>query len=793
MPRRNRQAIFHEGSSIWSGKWKWVLWGASGLMVLFGFYLTALYIIVTDRFEGKRWRLPSNVYSDSFILYPGQNIKGIRLLTRLKRLGYLPVSEQPTRPGEYQIRPEALDIFLHDFSYPDKDFSGFSIHLTIDQGRIKGITRSLSGEKLALFELEPELIAGFFDQDWEERDLVQLEDVPPHLIEAILAVEDNRFYRHAGIDPRSIARAFWVNLKEWAIVQGGSTLTQQLVKNFYLNSDRTFRRKLNEVFMALLLDLRYSKNEILEAYLNEIYLAQSGVMGIYGIGKASRYYFDKKPNNLTLGQSALLAGIIQSPNLHSPFKNQDRAVARKTVVLKQMLKFGKISQTEYHRAINEAIPDTPPMRQERIAPYFVDFVRQQLSEIYAPEVLTSEGLRIFTTLDIQQQMLAEQALRKGLERLESQSPQLRREDPLSKLQGSLIAIQPQTGQIRVMVGGRNYATSQFNRAVQARRQPGSLFKPFVYATALAQEGPSRDKPYTPATLIEDSLVSLVVDDGVWTPQNYDKKYHGTVTLRTALEKSLNVATVRLADELGIHRVIETAQAMGIRSPLKAVPSLALGTSEVSALELATAYATIGNGGLRVEPLAIKEVVSENGHVLERRTFEMTPVLTPQQAFLLTHLLVGVVERGTARGVHRMGFSRPVAGKTGTTNAYKDSWFVGFTPNLLGLVWVGFDNNPADEFEDVSMDQGFQMTGASAALPIWTDFMKQAMIGLPVNPFIAPPGIVFKSIDPKSGLLSNQTCPGGIREAFVQGTEPRQSCENKDRFPSKVLKWIKKIF
>ncbi|HUK56733.1 MAG TPA: PBP1A family penicillin-binding protein [Nitrospiria bacterium] len=788
MDRRIPHDLRRGLSRLWRGRGRIAAFGLPILGAAFAIYLAALYVIVTHRFEGQRWRLPSKVYSDSFILYPGQDINGIRLRDRLRRLDYRPVAVAPEHAGEFRLEPDSLTLYLHDFEYPDHLFKGLPVRLDLENGRIAAIREMPSENRLALVELEPELIAAFYDQAWEERDLVRLDQVPPRLIDAVLAAEDRRFYQHGGIDPRSLLRAAWVNLRERAIVQGGSTLTQQLVKNFYLNQERTLNRKLNEIFMAILLDLRYPKNEILEAYLNEIYFAQSGTMGVYGIGQASRFYFGKRPQELTLGESALLAGMIKSPNIYSPFHNPKRAAARKAYVLDRMLALNKIGREEYVSALNEPIPTGRPALQERFAPYFVDFVRQQLADHYAPDVLTSEGLRIFTTLDTQQQRAAETVLSKGLGGLEAAYPHLRRGDPRAKLQGVLIAVQPQTGRIKAMVGGRDYAVSQFNRAVQARRQPGSLFKPFVYAAALSQAVTPDGSPYTAATRIEDAPVTLSSPDGVWSPQNYDKIFHGTVTLRTALENSLNAATVRLADTIGTERVIAMAQAMGIRSPLKNLPSLALGTSEVVPLEIAIAYGTIANGGIRVEPIAVKEVVSADGRVLERRSLEMTPALTPQQAYLLTTLLEGVVERGTARGVVSRGFTRPAAGKTGTTSNDKDAWFLGFTPDLLGLVWVGFDAGPAGE----SSPADLRLPGSQAALPIWTDFMKQATAGQPVSRFAVPPGIVFEMIDPASGLISGRDCPDGVREAFIQGTEPRLRCGESDGLPKKIYRWFKQL-
>jgi penicillin-binding protein 1B len=765
----------------------------AGLVILSASYIHFLFVIVTERFEGERWDLPSKIYSDSLILYPGQDITGIRLIDRLTRLDYRPVSMHPERPGEYHLSPDRLEIFLHDFLYPDLDVKGSLVHFELDHEKIVKIIDPQMTSERVLVELEPELIAAIYYETWEERVLVRLDEVPPHLVNAILAVEDARFYQHIGIDPRSTARALWVNLKRGAIVQGGSTLTQQLVKNFYLNQEKTLTRKLNEALMALLLEMRYSKEEILEAYLNEIYMGQSGTMGIYGVGEAARFYFGKKPRNLTVGESALLAGVIKSPNLFSPFHHPEKAIARKVHVLNRVRKLEMISDDQYRDALHEKIPLQPPVGQQREAPYFVDFVRQQLLDDYPPEVLVSEGFRIFTTLDMQLQHQAEETLLRGLKQLETRYPSLYRDDQANPLQGSLVVLQPQTGHIKAMVGGRDYSVSQFNRATQAHRQPGSLFKLFVYAAAISQETP----PYTAATLIDDSPFTWASTEGSWTPENYDKTYHGPVTLRTALEKSLNVATVKLAQDVGLDRVVDTAHALGIRSPLNPVPSLALGTSEVIPLDIAVAYATIANGGMRTVPLAVKEVVDQTNRVLKRRTLEMDQVLTAQEAYLLTHLLEGVVDEGTGRGVRNLGVSRPVAGKTGTSSDYRDAWFAGFTPELLALVWVGFDQDVLDhqrnskETSKVDQEKA-PLTGASAAVPIWADFIKQATAGLPPSDFVVPPGILFIKINPRTGLISTIRCPDGIDEAFIKGTQPTETCIPSNGFTRGVLKWLRNL-
>lgn len=757
------------------------------LTFILGLITTSLYAIhlnkvITDRFEGKRWHLPSKIYSDSFPIYPGMSVVHPSLLNKLKRLNYQQTNLPPQQKGDFIWDEEGIDVFLQDFEYPDTSFSGFPVRLSLKGDEIYSISDLETNEELYMVELEPELLSGFFNQSWEERDLVQLSQVPSHLTDAIIAVEDSRFYQHAGLDFRSILRAFLANLKEGEVVQGGSTLTQQLVKNFFLTQDRTLSRKLNEALMALILEAKYSKNEILEAYLNEIYMGQQGNMSIHGIGKAAQFFFGKKVGDLTLEDSALLAGLIKSPNSLSPYHNPERAEKRRNWVLLKMMEQGKIQEASYQEALKHKTTPRGFVGRFHQAPYFIDFVKQQLQQYYPPETLHSDGLRIFTTLDPDIQQEAETSLKQGLKQLEEDFPSLKRENPLDQIQGSLVVVQPQTGYVKAMVGGRNYSVSQFNRVTQAKRQPGSLFKPFVYLAGISQNGPGIKNPITGATLIEDAPISIPVVEGgqkkEWSPENYDNTFHGPVTLRTALESSLNAATVRLAQTVGIHEITKTATAIGISSPLNQVPSLALGTSEVSPLEMATAYTTLANQGIKTTLLSIKQIVDKDGNILQNRDIQVEKVITPQNAYLMTYLLQGVVEHGTASGVRTLGYKGPVAAKTGTTSDYRDAWFVGYTPELLGLVWVGFDRNDPT-----------YLTGSRAALPIWVDLMKR--ISSEVTPdFLPPSNIIFRMIDPKTGLLTSFQCPDGVQEAFVEGTEPKNRCGEEKKG---LLDWLRNFW
>jgi penicillin-binding protein 1B len=552
-------------------------------------------------------------------------------------------------------------------------------------------------------------------------------------------------------------------MRSGGVVQGGSTLTQQLMKNFFLSDERTLKRKIKEALMALVAERKYTKAEILENYLNEIYLGQRGSQGIYGVSEAAQFYFSKPLKELTVGEAALLAGLIRAPNRLSPYRSVDAATKRRNVVLAKLLDDKIISQRQYEAALREKMPRRELIKVTNDAPFYVDFLRRELAENYSNTVLTQEGLRIFTSLDLQLQRTAEKTLSEGLKKLEEGYPNLRRRSEDDSLEGAIVVLRPQTGEIKAMVGGRNYQMSQFNRVFQARRQPGSIFKPFVYLAAL-MSGAEGGKKFTPATLLDDSPFVWNYEGQEWQPGNYNDEYFGIVTLRRALEKSLNSATARVARDVGIARVRDIAHRLGIQSSLPAVPSLALGAAEVTPLEIAVAFSTLANNGVRTRPLTVKQVMDANGRVLEKRDVRVEKVISPQLAFIMNNLLKGVLDRGTGEYARRWGFTRPAAGKTGTTNDYKDAWFVGYTPDLLAVVWVGFDNQSK-----------LGLSGAQAALPIWTEFMKRATTGMPVTDFVPPPGVKIVDIDPLSGQLATPNCPTVIHEAFMEGDEPTVTC------------------
>jgi penicillin-binding protein 1B len=737
---------------------------SSGL-VFGGWYLKRLEETVTAKFEGQKWRFPSKIYSDSYLLYVGINLRLDDLREQLRHLGYHEIQSAVKNKGEYRYQRSkgVLEIDLHDFAYPTEPFKGIPVRIELQGSVINKIQNMATGQEMFSLELEPELVTGLYDRIWQERRVVKLSEVPRLLIKAILAIEDERFYQHHGVDPVSILRAFWVNLRSGGVVQGGSTLTQQLMKNFFLSDERKYSRKIKEAIMALIAERKYSKDEILENYLNEIYLGQRGSQGIFGVWEASQFYFSKPLSDLTVGETALLAGLIRAPNKLSPYRSIDAATKRRNVVLAKLLDDHIISRKQYEAALRERLPQRELVKITNDAPYYVDFLRRELAENYSNDALTAEGLRIFTSLDLHLQKIAERSLAEGLRKLEEAYPSLRRKADDDNLEGAIVVIRPQTGEIKAMVGGHNYQKSQFNRIFQAKRQPGSVFKPFVYLAAL-MSGADGGRKFTPVTLVDDSPFTWNYEGQEWQPGNYNDEYFGTVTLRRALEKSLNSATARVAQEVGIQRVRDIAHRLGIQSSLPAVPALALGAAEVTPLEVAVAFSTLANNGVRTRPLAVKQVMDPDGRVLEKRDVRVQKVLSPQMAFMMNYLLEGVLDRGTAEVARRWGFTRPAAGKTGTTNDYKDAWFVGYTPDLLAVVWVGFDNQSK-----------LGLSGAQAALPIWTEFMKQATAGTPITDFIPPPGIKIVEIDPLSGQLATASCPYVLREAFFEGDEPVATC------------------
>lgn len=675
-----------------------------------------------------------------------------------------------------RVAPSCLEIFLHDPGKTLPPREGLGVRISFFENEITSIARLADDGPVALLEIEPEEVTSFYGTDRERRQLVALKEVPQHLISAIMAAEDLRFYEHHGFDPRGMLRALYVNLRHLGLRQGGSTITQQLAKNYFLSPERTLQRKLKEMALSIVLEVKYTKDEILEMYLNEIYLGQKGSVSVNGVGEASYFYFGKPVKDLSLVEAATLAGLIKAPNRYSPYLDKERCRKRRNAVLQAMLKKGWGEKGRIEAALAAPVRAAGFTGYGIQAPFFMDYVAEQLRTLYPPEALTSLGLSIYTSLDTQVQEAAEKALGRGLARLEKLHPQLKRVDAKDKLQGALIVMQPKTGAILAMAGGRNYGVSQFNRLTQARRQPGSAFKPFVFLSAL-------DK-VTPVTWLANVSKSYEVDGKVWEPENVEPIAETRVTVRRALAKSINLATIELATQVGLERVVETAGDFQFSTRLKPYPSLALGAFEVVPLELARAYCAFAADGVLPYPLSVKEVVDEHGEILERRHMKIERVTTPAKAFLMSSLLRSVVTEGTARSLRDRGITFPAAGKTGTTNDFKDAWFVGYTPDVLALVWVGFDDN-----------QSIQATGAAAALPIWADLMEAIPERVSGEWFRVPPGVVKRVVCLESGELAvSEVCPAPREEYFLEENAPVRSCTLHQVGPfKKLMRGIKDVF
>src|SRR5262245_370288 len=585
----------------------------------------------------------------------------------------------------------------------------------------------------------------------ERRIFVPLGQVPRALRDAVIATEDRRFYYHWGVDPIGISRAFVQNYRRGRIVEGGSTITQQLAKVLLLTPDKSLQRKLKEAILALEIERRYPKDRILEMYLNQVYFGQ----GAYGVEAASRTYFGKSVSEVTAREAALLAGLPRAPTTYTPFEHPQAARQRREIVLRQMVEYGALKEADARKIAKSDLGLIPPERRRTTAQYFLDYVQQLLEAKYGADMVFKGGLSVYTTLSPTMQLAAEESLRDGLRTLEGRSAKAR---PGEHPEGAIVTIEPQTGYVRALVGGYDFFRSEFNRAVQARRQPGSAFKPFVYMAAL-------EAGFTPATRVEDGPVSYAVgpNGNPWKPENYDRKFRGPTTLQQGIEDSVNVVTVKLQERVGVNRTIRVARRFGIRSPLTPNLSLALGTSDLSLLELTSAYGALANRGVWVAPIVVRYVTDSDNKLLEENTPQGREAVSPEMAYVVTHMLRGVVERGTGQAVKSLG--RPIAAKTGTTNDYSNAWFVGYTPRLVTGVWVGYDR---------PRSLGREETGGRLAGPIWAAYMARVIGDAPREDFPVPERVVIVSVD----LDPSNECVRPVPMAFVRGTEPAASCGSR---------------
>jgi penicillin-binding protein 1B len=733
-----------------------------------GFYYVRFAHLIDERLAGGIERRAPAVFGRPLELRRGSVLTPEELVDRLNDLGY---TNRPRleNPGQFTIDDSAIAL-----SPRAGQFQGRVVRVVFSALRAKRRPAAtppmrrvetievVGGGPLESLELEAPMLSALVSPSREKRRKVLLGGIPFHVRQAVLAIEDRRFYDHPGVDLVRTVGALVTNLRgERPYLVGGSTLTQQLVKNFFLTREKTLRRKLLEQFMALILERRMTKDQILELYLNDVYLGQRGSFAIHGVAEAARVYFAKDVSNLTLGEAATIAGAIQAPPLYSPFRASQRARDRRNVVLNAMAETGYISAAAAARATEE--PLKPVVRGlDAEAPYFVDLVGQSFVEHFPALAHGSQRANIFTTLDMQLQRLAQAALRDGLAQVDEQLAKRRKR---TGAQGALIAVDPRSGDVLALIGGRSYAESQFNRVVNARRQPGSVFKPFVYLAAFELAAAESRTDLTPATVVDDEPTTFLFGDEEWTPRNYMEEYDGPITLRRALAMSRNVATAKVAETAGFGRIAALWRQVGASTPPRAYPSIALGVFEATPWEIAQAYTLFVNGG-ELRPLRTTlRIATDEGEVRLPDQPPVRRIARPDTTFLVTNMLRSVVDEGTGAGIRGGGFALAAAGKTGTTNDLRDAWFVGFTPELLTVVWVGFDDN-----------QAIGLSGAQAALPIWTSFMTRALAGHPNVEFKTPTGISFVEIDRDTGMLPSPGCSRLRTEAFLTGSEPTQMCD-----------------
>lgn len=683
----------------------------------------------------------TRVYSAPYPIDSSHCPSPAKLLERLRRLSYAPADGTPAKPGEYVYQPPTIAVYLRGYHTPAA-YEAAGLYTLTENGACWDV-RGSSGP-VAQASLEPEVAAELSGVNKVLREPAASAEIPDLLKKAVVATEDRRFYSHFGIDWHGVARAVVNDVTGKGALQGGSTITQQLCKNLFLNPKRTLRRKAAEAALALYMELRYGKDRILTIYLNHIYLGQDGSYSVAGVKAAAKFYFGKDLSELTLAQQAAIAGIIRSPHRYNPVREPAAAKERRDFVLRRMLEEGYITEPQRAQAAAEplgAVSHPPREDGRRDNDYYVAEVVRQLLPRYGEEAIFTHGLSIYTAMDPLLQKAAQGAVQRA------------------RPQGALVALDPASGLVAALSGGRDFGESQFNRATQAQRQPGSAFKPFVYGAALES-----GKATAASILLDQPKKYPRTTDQTWDPRNYDGIYLGTVTAREAIAHSLNAATLDLAQRIGPPAIVTFARKLGVASPIAADLGSALGASEVNLLELTAAYAAFDNGGFAVRPRLVLGVTDAEGEVLEVSASERAQAVTAPLAYLVTTLLEGVVDHGTARSLSALGWTRPAAGKTGTTNDGRDAWFVGYTPALVTGVWVGDDQH-----------KPLRATGAKDALPIWAIFMSAAAQESPLERFAEPSGLARETIDPASGLRARSGCPQRVAELFLPGTQPTQDC------------------
>ncbi len=744
------------------------------LCLLLAGYVVYLDLQVRQQFDGKRWSLPARVYARPLDLYVGRELTADQFQTELRALYYRPV-KTAQQPGRFSRNRNVFHVITRPFTFWDGQQDSASIRVSFSGNKVSALTDAGSGRPASLARLDPVLVGSFYPAHNEDRVLLKLDDVPVSLTDALIAIEDRGFYKHHGVAPLAILRALWANVQARGVVQGGSTLTQQLVKNFFLSSERSLTRKLNEAIMALLLEWHYEKDEILEAYLNEVYLGQDGNRAVHGFGLASHFYFEKPLAELNVEQYALLVGLVKGPSYYNPRRHPERARARRNLALDVMADLGLIERAAAERARGRPLEVSSQGRKAiNTFPAFLDLVRRQLQRDYRDEDITSEGLSIFTTLDPQLQWQLEQTLASGLQGLEKG-----RGIEGSKLEGAAVVTSVQGGEVLALAGGREPKFAGFNRALDAHRQVGSLLKPAVYLTAL--EKPER---YTLATLLDDSPLTYTARNGtVWKPGNYDRMSHGEVPLYQALAHSYNISTARLGLDLGIESIVATLRRLGVEQRLNPYPSLVLGAVEMSPLQVAGLYQTFASGGFLTPLRAINAVLAADKTPLQRYSLSVRAVVEPAPVYLVNTAMRYVTREGTGRALYQvLPETWDIAGKTGTTDDMRDSWFAGFSGDRLGVVWIGRDDNASTG-----------LTGSSGALRIWRDLFRH--LGDPGMSQPVAENIEYRDIDPATGLLADAGCEDAVQLPFIVGSAPYENapCARGDQALPNPVDWFKELF
>ncbi|MGA2979298.1 MAG: PBP1A family penicillin-binding protein [Terriglobales bacterium] len=744
------------------------------VVVFFAYWYVKYDRIIEQRFRGPAFATSAKIFAAPQVVRVGSRSTVSGIAAELRHAGYTE-KEGESPLGSYRLHGGSIEVVPGPESYHSPE----AATITVAEGTVSAINSRSAGE-LEAYELEPQMLTSLFDAEQRsKRQLVKYDDIPKVMVDAVISIEDRRFFQHNGVNFMRLAEAAWIDFTHQRHQQGGSTITMQLSRAFFLSPEKTFKRKMIEMLIAVELEQKFSKQQIFEFYANRVDLGQRGSFTISGLAEGSRSYFNKDLKDITVPEAALLAGLIQAPSYLSPYRHPERALERRNTVIESMVETHDITREQAEKAKATPLKLAPPNVEASDAPYFVDMVRDTIVNKLNEREVNEQEYRIYTTLDPDLQRAAAQAVETGIKLVDDQITKMRTKRtkvgnkyettvaPGPQAQVALVAMDPHTGEIKALVGGRNYGASQLNHAL-AKRPTGSIFKPFVYAAAMNTALDGSTSVITPASTVADQPSTFSYGDQIYEPRNYKEEYHGDVTLRYALALSLNNATVKVAEEVGYDKVADLARSAGIAS-VKATPAMALGAYDATPVDMTAAYTSFANGGERLSPIFVNSVRNSKGDVILNFGTEKTQVLDPRIAFVMTNMLEGVMNFGTAAGVRTRGFTAPAAGKTGTSH---DGWFAGYTSNLLCIIWVGYD-----DYSDI------RLSGAQTAAPIWAEFMKKA-VTLPqysdVKPFTQPEGVVDVQLDKITNRLATPSCPDDYTIAFIAGTEPHDTCDQTGR-------------